>query len=214
MEREPCRAAPRCGTVDGMGTTPDLHPAARRLGALVRRVDDSALEHPTPCEGRTVSQLLGHLHGLTAAFRASGDKELGPLTDTSPDTDGWPDAPPGWRAELPARADRLAATWQRPEAWTGLTRAGGVELPAEVMGVVALGELTLHAWDLAVATGQDLDLDEPTAEALEAHLEEFDPAGTPGMFGPAVPTAPDASRLDRIVARTGRSPGWQPPGPG
>ena len=197
-----------------MGTTPDLHPAARRLADLVSHVDDTQLDHPTPCAGRTVSELLGHLHGLTAAFRASGDKELGPLTDTSPDADGWPQAPPGWRDEIPARTDRLASTWERPEAWTGVTRAGGVELPAEVMGVVALGEITLHAWDLARATGQDLDLDDGTAEVLQTHVEGFDLAGTPGMFGEAVPVRPDASPLDRLVARTGRDPGWQPPSVG
>ncbi len=194
-----------------MATFPDLHPAVRRLGELVRHVDDTRLGEPTPCEGRTVSQLLGHLHGLTVAFRASGDKELGPLTDTDPDGDGWPQAPPGWRDEIPAQADRLAATWERPQAWAGMTRAGGVELPAEVMGRVALGEVTLHAWDLARATGQDLDLDDATAEVLEAHVGGFDAAGTPGMFGAAVPAPPNASPLERIVARTGRDPGWQAP---
>lgn len=78
-----------------MATPPDLSPAAQRLSNVVRHVDDAQLDHPTPCEGRTVSQLLAHIGGLTTAFRAAADKELGPLTDTNPDQDGWPKASPG-----------------------------------------------------------------------------------------------------------------------
>ena len=32
-----------------------------------------------------------------------------------------------------------------------MTRAGGVELPAEVMGNVALAEVVIHGWDVARA---------------------------------------------------------------
>lgn len=193
-----------------MAPAPDLGPGAQRLGDLVRGVDDARLSDPTPCEGRTVSQLLGHLHGLAQAFRASADKELGPLTDTDPDQAGWPEAPPGWREDVPELADRLARAWQRPEAWTGTTRAGGVEAPAEVMGLVALSEVTLHGWDLARATGQPFQPDDATLAALAPYVEQFAPAGTPGMFGPAV-DAGSAGGFDGVLARTGRDPGWQPP---
>ena len=192
---------------------PDLAPAAQRLGDVVRDVHDSQLDDPTPCEGRTVSQLLAHLHGLAQAFRASADKELGPLTDTNPDHQGWPEASPGWRDEVPEHAGRLAAAWRRPEAWTGMTRAGGFDAPAEVLGVVALSELVLHGWDLARATGQEFAPDAATVTALTAYVEGFDPSGTPGMFGPAVDVR-WASDFDRVLARTGRDPGWQAPEPG
>lgn len=189
---------------------PDLAPAARRLGKVVRDVDDAQLDAPTPCQGRTVSQLIGHLHGLTQAFRASADKELGPLTDTNPDQDGWPEAAPAWRDEVPELADRLASAWHAPEAWTGMTRAGGFDAPAEVMGVVALSEIVLHGWDLARATGQEFTADDATVAALAAYVEGFDPGGTPGMFGPAVEVR-WASDLERVLARTGRDPGWEAP---
>lgn len=192
---------------------PDLGPSAQRLRDVVAGVDDSRLDDPTPCDGRTVSQLLGHLHGLTQAFRASADKELGPLTDTNPDQQGWPDAPPRWREEIAAQTRRLAEAWQQPDAWTGMTRAGGFDAPAEVMGLVALNEITLHAWDLARATGQRLEPDEATVTALAAYVEQFDPAGTPGMFGPAVETR-WASDFERVLARAGRDPHWQAPEPG
>lgn len=195
----------------GMTNPPDLSPAAQRLSDLVRHVSDTQLDHPTPCEGRTVSQLLAHISGLTVAFRAAADKELGPLTDTSPDESGWPEPAPTWRDDIPAQADRLATAWQNPEAWTGMTRAGGADLPAEVMGLVALGEITLHGWDLAAATGQTMEVDDATVEALKGYSEEFDPSGTPGMFLAAVEPGHSPTEFERVLARTGRNPRWRAP---
>lgn len=194
-----------------MAIPPDLNPAAQRLSDLVRHVDDAQLDHPTPCEGRTVSQLLAHLSGLTAAFRAAADKELGPLTDTNPDENGWPEPAPTWRDDIPAQADRLAAAWHDPEAWTGMTRAGGADLPAEIMGLVALGEITFHGWDLARATGQDFEIDAWTSRTLATYVDQFDPSGTPGMFDPAIDPPGRATDFDRVLARTGRDPHWQAP---
>lgn len=92
-----------------------------------------------------------------------------------------------------------------------MTRTGGVDLPAEVMGLVALGEITFHAWDLAVSTGQDLDVDRWTVRTLTSYVEEFDPSGTPGMFEAAVETADTSTDFERVLARTGRDPRWQAP---
>lgn len=192
-----------------MDTRPDLFPSAQRLTGLLDGVTDDHLARPTPCEGRTVSQLLAHIDGLTAAFRAAADKDFGPLTDTNPDAGGWPEAPSGWREQIPARADALAQAWVAPDAWDGMTRAGGVELPAEVMGLVALGEVTLHGWDLAKATGQSFDIDDATLAVLSGYVQGFDTGGTPGIFGPAVEVPDDASEFDRVLARAGRDPRWQ-----
>ncbi len=39
-----------------------------------------------------------------------------------------------------------------------MTKAGGVDLPGEVAGLVALDELVVHGWDVARATGQAYDV--------------------------------------------------------
>ena len=54
-----------------MSTHIDLDPAGRALLATVSGVQDTQLSGSTPCEGRTVGQLIQHLVGLTAAFRAA-----------------------------------------------------------------------------------------------------------------------------------------------
>ncbi len=92
----------------------------------------------------------------------------------------------GWRDQLAERGPALVEAWARPAAWEGMTRAGGVDLPGQVAGLVALDEVTLHGWDLARATGQDYTCDDDTAAALYEFVSGFDEEGTPGMFGPAV----------------------------
>lgn len=186
----------------------DLGAAGERLVAVLAQVADDQLGRPTPCEGRTVGQLVQHLVGLTSAFRAAADKDFGPLTDTSPDDGGWPDAEPGWREALAAQVPAMSAAWRNPEAWEGMTRAGGVDLPGQVGGLVALDELVLHGWDLARATGQPYDCDDATASACMAFVGTFEESGTPGLFGPAIPVADDASALERVLARSGRDPQW------
>lgn len=184
----------------------DFTNAAATLQRTIAGVAEDRLDDPTPCPGRTVRQLLGHLVGLTLAFRAAADKELGPLTDTNPDDDGWPDAPADWRMALGSQIPALVASWCKPEAWQGMTRAGGVDLPGEVAGLVALDEIVLHGWDLARATAQTYSVDDATAEALLAFVSGFDPSGTPGLFGPAVSIADDEPLFSRVLARSGRDP--------
>lgn len=188
----------------------DLQPAADQLLRTARAVGEDQLERPTPCAGRSVGQLLQHVVGLTLAFRAAAEKDLGPWTDTNPDASGWPPLEDGWRPALEERIPALVAAWQDPPAWQGMTRAGGVDLPGEVAGLVALDELVLHGWDLARATGQEYDVDDATAEAVLGFVGQFDPSGTPGLFGPALEVEDGAPLFDQVLARAGRDPHWTP----
>ncbi|WP_348772298.1 hypothetical protein [Streptomyces sp. SS52] len=61
-----------------------------------------------------------------------------------PDTD--------WRAAFAREADALVAAWAAPGAEEGTT--GQMEMPARTVAHMALLDLTVHAWDLAVATVQ------------------------------------------------------------
>ena len=40
-----------------------------------------------------------------------------------------------------------------------MTKAGPVEMPGEIGGLVALDEIVIHGWDLATATGQPFAVD-------------------------------------------------------
>ncbi|MFC9466613.1 TIGR03086 family metal-binding protein [Streptomyces coelicoflavus] len=190
-------------------TTLDLGPQARILARLADGVRDDRLADPTPCPDLAVRNLLGHLTGLAVAFRDAARKDLGPTTDTSPEA-SVPDIGPGWREELAGVLGELAEAWRAPEAWTGMTRAGGIDLPGEVAGAVVADELVIHGWDLARATGQEYAPDTAALRAayglLASAAEESD--RDQGMFGPVVAVPADAPLLERAVGLSGRDPGW------
>ncbi|MGW0765125.1 TIGR03086 family metal-binding protein [Streptomyces sp. NPDC002676] len=190
-------------------TIVDLGPQARIVARLAGAVTDEQLSAATPCPDYAVRNLLAHIHGLSVAFRDAARKNFGPTTDTSPNA-SIPDLGPGWREELPKALDELADAWRDPDAWTGDTRAGGVNLPGAVAGAVAADELVIHGWDLARATGLPY---EPDPAALEsAHgflLVATDPSAGKGPFGPVVPVPTQAPLLDRAVGLSGRDPGWR-----
>ena len=193
-------------------STLDLGPQTRAIARLADGVADDQLSGPTPCPELAVRNLLGHLLGLTVAFRDAARKDLGVTTDTSPDS-AVPDIGPGWREELPKVLDELAEAWRAPGARSGMTRAGGLDLPGEVAAAVAVDELVIHGWDLARATGQDYA---PDPAALQAShdflLAAVDDPDRGQIFGPVVPVPADAPLLDRAIGLSGRDPGWGPQG--
>lgn len=188
----------------------DLGPQTRVIALLAEGVTDEQLGHTTPCPEYAVRNMLGHLLGLSAAFRDAARKDLGATTDTPP-TDSLPDLGPGRLEELPKVLDELAEAWRDQAAWTGMTRAGGVDLPGEVAVAVAVDELVVHGWDLAVATGQPYDPDPAALQAAYAFLQaSADDPSRDAIFGPIVPVPQEASLLDRALGLSGRNPGWTP----
>lgn len=189
----------------------NLEPATRVLAGLVRGIDDGQLDAPTPCRDTSVGDLLDHVDGLSLAFTEAASKRLGDATEQAAD----PDAArltPDWRQRIPDRLAGLANAWNDEAAWTGMTQAGGVDLPGEVAGLVALDEVVVHGWDIAAASGQRFSCDPHLLEALHGFVRQTadeNPQGSPGLFGPPVPVANDAHLLDRVIALTGRDPSWR-----
>jgi uncharacterized protein (TIGR03086 family) len=188
----------------------DLTPATQRLAALVREVRDDQLLDPTPCPEYTVGDLLDHIGGLPAAFVGAATKQPG---DIAPPGNG-ANLPEGWRVTFPDGLAAMAAAWADPAAWEGMTSVGGVDLPGEACGVVALEEVVVHGWDLARATGQPFEAPDDELAMVAGFYAGFPDEGRstePGAgFGPVVPVADNASNLDRVIAASGRNPAWSP----
>jgi uncharacterized protein (TIGR03086 family) len=190
----------------------DLRPAADRMARLVRAVPEDALDAPTPCADTDIGHLIAHVGGFAMAFTAAASKDLGEMTSGAP---GPAELAPGWRDRIPADLTALGDAWQDPDAWAGMTQAGGVDLPGEVAGRVALDELVVHAWDIARASGQPYECDEASLREIEGTVRQFrsgNDGDIPGLFGPAVAVPDDAPVLDKVLGLTGRDPGWSPPG--
>ncbi len=190
-------------------TSIDLTPQTASVARVVAGVRDDQLTDLTPCDGTSVAGMLDHLVGLTLAFRLGAEKTSqagGPSADAD-------QLPADWRERLPQQIDALVAAWQQPSSWEGLTEVAGVRMPAAAMGVVALNEVLVHGWDLAVATGQPYDVDPAAAQrCLEFTVESA--ASAPEMrdaiFGPVVPVPDEAPVFDRLLGQTGRDPAWKP----
>ncbi|CAM02987.1 uncharacterized protein (TIGR03086 family) [Saccharopolyspora erythraea NRRL 2338] len=196
-----------------MAARTDLQPATRQLAGLVRAVGDGQLSAPTPCRDYTVGDLLSHIDDLAMAFTLAAGKEFGEALDRAPS----PDASrlgSDWRERIPRRLEGLAQAWRRPDAWEGMTRAGGLDLPGEIAGQVVVDELVLHGWDLARASGQPFDVDPELlrvcGEFVAAMSTPGQEASREGLFGPAVPVAGDRPELERVLGMAGRDPDWRP----
>jgi uncharacterized protein (TIGR03086 family) len=193
-------------------TMVDLAPAAQRMADLVRGVPDEQLGAPTPNPEYTLGDLLDHVGGLALAFTDAAGKVGDPGSEGgSGDASRLGD---DWRTRIPRELAALAEAWRDPDAWTGMTRAGGVDLPGEVAGMVALDELVVHGWDVARASGQPYEPEPESLEAVHGFVSQFSGPGQEearaGLFGPVVDVSPDAPLLDRVIGLTGRDPAWSP----
>lgn len=190
--------------------TPTLEPAARRLGGLVRAVSDDELTRPTTCD-IPVGDLLDHIRTLAAAFTRAATKNVSHVSGPPPRPQ-YSNLGSDWRDSIPAALGQLATAWDDAAAWSGMTRAGGIDMPGEAAGIVALDELVLHGWDLARATSQWYDVEDASVEPLMGflgHMAEPDMNGArQGLFGPVIPVPGDAPLLDRVLGLAGRDPAW------
>jgi uncharacterized protein (TIGR03086 family) len=190
----------------------DLEPATRALARLVTGVRDEQLNAPTPCTEASLGDLLDHVDGLSLAFTAAATKT--PLDGGQAPFADAARLGSDWRSRIPDRLAALASAWRDEAAWTGMTQAGGVDLPGEVAGIVGLDEVIVHGWDIAVASGQTFSGEPQLLEAAYGFVQSAvarNPQGSPGLFGPPVPVPDDAPLLARLIGLTGRDPSWRAP---
>jgi uncharacterized protein (TIGR03086 family) len=190
----------------------DLEPATRAFSDLLAGVRDDQLADPTPCARACLGDLIDHVDGVSIAFCAAARKV--PLAESAqPPTADVARLDADWRSQVPERLAGLSAAWGDEDAWAGLTSAGGIELPAEVAGVVALNEVIVHGWDIAVASGQHMSCDPHLAEEAFAFVQSTvaaHPHGSAGLFGAPVPVPDAAPLMERLIGLTGRDPAWRP----
>jgi uncharacterized protein (TIGR03086 family) len=184
--------------------------------AVIAGVRHDQLTDPTPCTDMNVRAMLTHLVGVLDRVAALGNGEdpFG-VAETPVADDRWADA---WKEAGTRAADawRDDTVLERPMALPWIQGSG-----AEVLASY-FSELTVHTWDLAMATGQQPVWDDTVvtaalearqilpAENRRALFEEIstamglDEVAVP--FAEAVPVPDDAAGIDRLVAWNGRDP--------
>jgi uncharacterized protein (TIGR03086 family) len=189
--------------------------AVRDSMDVVRQVQVTDLARPTPCEGWTLADLLGHMtvqhHGFAAAARGEGA-----------DLKWWEFAAAGADAVqryLAASEEVLAAYAELDE---GLDTAFDLPEftidPPRFPARVAIGfhfiDYVVHAWDVAATLGIGYEL-RPELEEDALRITLAVPNGDNrkadgAAFVPALDIPEDASMLDKILLYLGRTPGWRP----
>ncbi|MCZ7440337.1 TIGR03086 family metal-binding protein [Micromonospora sp. WMMC241] len=175
--------------------------AAPGAAAVVRGIADDQFDRPTPCPDYSVRDLLNHLYEVAVNFQAMARREE---VDWSGGVDHLTD---GWRDRFATETERLVEAWSDPDALEGVSP--GMGLPQETVGLMALIDLTVHGWDLARATGQELVVDPSVVAAGHEFMDRMGDTGQRmGAFGAPVPTDADPTSLDALLGRTGRDPAW------
>lgn len=190
----------------------DFGPATAELARVLVAVSDDQLDDATPCTEMRVRDLIDHVDGFAMAFTAAASKTQPPGGGGTPQVDGRRIGT-DWRERIPGKLDALAEAWRDPNAWEGMTRAGGIDLPAQVAALVAVDETIVHGWDLATATGQSYTCSDELADAARQFVQgavEQSSGGNPGLFAAPVKVPGEAPALDQLLGLTGRDPSWTP----
>ncbi len=181
-----------------------LDQAAQATSAVARGVRTDQLSRPTTCPEWDVKSLMQHLTGSCQYFQvvAAGQQPGQPEGAAHPAGSG--DA----AANTIDAANASARGWKRPGAFEGTCQLPFGEVPKQVAAGINLMELYVHGWDLAKATGQQIDTNpELVAIVSETSRRIVQPeARQAGAFGQEVSAGPSASGLDRLVAFLGRKP--------
>ncbi|MEV4809401.1 TIGR03086 family metal-binding protein [Micromonospora avicenniae] len=178
-----------------------LAAAAPPTVAVVRGIADDQLHLPTPCRDYSVRDLLNHLFQVVVNFQDLAVKRAVTWAE-KPDhlTDDW-------RSRFEVEIDRLITAWSDPASSEGVSP--GMGMPQTTVGGMVLLDLTVHGWDLAVATGQPYAPAPDATVALHQLTEQLAPtARQMGAFADPVPTDPTVPDLDRLLGLTGRDPRW------
>jgi uncharacterized protein (TIGR03086 family) len=160
------------------------------------------LAQPTPCSEWNALELVAHSIGAMEYYAqlAGGDENVRPvIVDLGADDD--------LVARFDAAADRGLTAWSQPGVLDRQVRMVLGRMPGRAAVSVHIGDLAIHAWDLAVARGTSLELPNDVAVAALATWEDvFTRLNRGTAFGEEVPAAADASPTARLVAYCGRTP--------
>ena len=182
-----------------------LTAATATFSRVLDHVGTDRLSAPTPCDEWDVAGLLGHV--VVGSEMAVGLLD-GATRDEAMGFWGQvfgADVADRCRAALDAQSARFALVTD----WDATVHHVVGDVPASQLLQFRIGDLTLHAWDLATAIGVDAGIsDELAAVVLESMLPMAEVIGQIGLFGegPSGTVSDDAPITVRLLDFTGRRP--------
>ncbi len=178
---------------------------AATFTARVDGVAPGGWDAPSPVEGWTARDVVGHLVGWLPAFLQRGSGVVLPSGPSAAD-----DPAAAWHTH----ADAVQALLDDPataQRMLSNRHIGDLPLPQAIDRFYTV-DVFMHTWDLASATRQDSRLDLDFCAQLVDGMEPMEEIirGS-GQYGPRVPVPDDADAQARLLGFIGRDPFWRPP---
>ena len=168
--------------------------------ARVNAVPVDAWDRPSPCEGWVARDVVRHLVDWVPGFLTDAG---GPPLPKGPSVDVDPAG--AWRA-LDAGLQALLDDPAVSATEINHPRAGRHRCDAAI-GQFVLGDVLVHTWDIARATGLDETLDPELVHDMLIGVEPLDEVlRSSGQYGPRVEVPADADEQTRLLAFMGRRP--------
>lgn len=171
------------------------------VAALISAIRPDQWPAPTPCEQWDVRRVVEHIIEMNLVFASMLADGRPPQRDEALPTDELS------RAFIDSAASLLGA-FAKPGA---LERSYAGPLGSATGSdrlKIRLYDLLAHAWDLAEATGQRLQLPDGASEdALVFVREQLTDGTRTGRFGPPQTVPDDAPAIEHLVAFLGRRVG-------
>jgi uncharacterized protein (TIGR03086 family) len=164
-----------------------------------KAVPDGAWDKPSPCEGWLARDIVRHIVEWMPAFflsYAAIEFPKTPSVDADP-VGAWEVVSDAIQAALDD-PDVAAREFDMPMGRLTLEQA---------VAMICIGDVLVHTWDLARATGLDEALDAGEVHRLVEAMEQMDePMRQSGHYGARIEVPGDVDEQTRLIAFTGRRP--------
>ena len=172
---------------------------AGRFSDRAREVAPEAWDNDAPCDGWKARDIVKHMVEWMPAVLQGADIQVIVDADVHADPSG---AWESLRSQLQAALDDPVVAQREFDVGPP-----GVMTVERAIAMIITGDIVIHTWDLARATGLDETLDPVMVGAMYAGMQAIDEMlRTSGHYGPKVAVAEDADFTTKLIAFTGRTP--------
>jgi uncharacterized protein (TIGR03086 family) len=217
--------------MNGMNDPRDIFGrAVAQTESIIAAVRQDQAGLPTPCDEWDVRTLVSHMVGVVIRVALVGEGadalSVPPFAELTDDPPGSRAGSPagnvagspagnaaanpalGWAAAYRAARARAAAAWADDAKLDAMFAVPWGKVPGRVVLAGYVREVLAHGWDLAVATGQETELDQELgAFALEVSKRSLPAGGREGIpFWPVVTVPAEAGTYAKLAAWLGRTP--------
>jgi uncharacterized protein (TIGR03086 family) len=172
--------------------------------SVLGRLTVEDLARPSPCAEYTVGEVGEHVV-RSMVLLASVAEPAGLAAGLA---GGLAAGPAGGSLEerVTVSAEAALAAWRR-RGLGGSVAVGRSTLPASLAAEIIPLELLVHGWDMARATGSEIEVPAEVASHVLGCARSLVTPDTRGRsFAAEVPAGPSATVLDQLIAFTGRQP--------